>query len=103
MQTRPSFSQLVQRIETVLGMVSGYVQLTEAPLQQLSASGDKNDKNEDREMAASDIKSVQVSIQSETSSIRSADRTLAANEPPNETAIEILPTDLDISVTETTV
>ena len=62
MQTRPSFSQLVQRIETVLGMVTGYVQLTEAPLQQLSASDDKNDKNEDREMADSDIKSVQVSI-----------------------------------------
>ena len=51
MQTRPSFSQLVQRIETVLGMVTGYVQLTEAPLQQLRASED--DTENDREESCS--------------------------------------------------
>ena len=47
MQTRPSFSQLVQRIETVLGMVTGYVQLTEAPLQQLRASEDDTENNQE--------------------------------------------------------
>ena len=66
MQTRPSFSQLVQRIEAVLGMVTGYMQLTEAPLQQLSASdGDKEGKESQDKIA-------QGSLQSDEGSITSA-------------------------------
>ena len=66
MQTRPSFSQLVQRIETVLGMVTGYVQLTEAPLQQLSASDGDNAGEESQDKIA------QGSMQSDEGSITSA-------------------------------
>ena len=91
MQTRPSFSQLVQRIEIVLGMVTGYVQLATAPLQQLRASDDTDDKDEDGdENIASDESAC--ARESDKDSVTSDDCSLSAN--------NVLQTDL--STAETT-
>ena len=73
MQTRPSFSQLVQRIETVLGMVTGYVQLTEAPLQQLRALDDKDEDDEECEKVESSESTHTRDTHSDNCSIKSDD------------------------------
>ena len=73
MQTRPSFSQLVQRIETVLGMVTGYVQLTEAPLQQLRALDDKDEDDEECEKVESSESTHTRDTHSDRGSIKSDD------------------------------